>query len=183
MLKKAIAILLLVVYLFNLAGYTLVFKYFIHHSDTGFISLLDQKKYNDAELVQISIPLHLPYVNNSSFERIDGTVENDGIQYNYVKRRVHNDTLYIMCLPNHQKSLLVKGKTSFAGAANDFGAGKKEKESNAKKAGFAPEYNNTFPGYAVLSPGTAKNSTAPSRAAVLLNRATGTAEHPPEFSC
>lgn len=182
-MKKGIAILLLVIYLFNLAGYTLVFRYFISNSETGFISRLDQKKYNDAELIQISIPLHLPYVQNSNFERVDGTVENDGIQYNYVKRRVHNDTLYILCLPNHQKSLLVKGRTSYAGNANDFAANKKEKETSAKKAGFGIEYNNTIPKYAVLSPGTANNSTTCSPAVTLINRATGTDEHPPESSC
>lgn len=181
MLKKTIAILLLVIYLFNLAGYTLVFRYFITQAETGFISRLDQKKYDDADLVQISIPLYLPYVQNSNYERVDGTVENDGIQYNYVKRRVHNDTLYVLCLPNHQKSLLLKGRASYAGNANDFATNKKE--NTAKKVAFGAEYNNTIPRYAVTSPAAAKNSLPHPSASVLVKRFTGTHEHPPEPTC
>jgi hypothetical protein len=182
--KKIIAILLLAVYLFNLAGYTLVFRYFISQSEAGFISQLDQEKYNEAELIEVSIPLHLPYVqNNSQFERVDGSLENGGIQYNYVKRRIQNDTMYIMCLPNQQKNLLVKGKSNYAGEANDFSANKKNKGADAKKAVPAAEYNNYISQYAIVPPVSLTTATLHTAAASLLNRATGTPEHPPKTAC
>lgn len=147
-MNKPIAILLLAIYLFNLAGYSLVFHYFIYQSEEKFAAQVEANKYRDAELVQISIPFNLPYTQNSSqFEALEGSVELNGTLYNYVKRRIYNDTLYIMCLPNQQRTQLIKEKSSFAGEVNDFAATKKEKESNAKKASVGPEYNNTITRY------------------------------------
>ena len=184
MLKKLIAILLLAIHLFNLGGYSLVFRYFIHQSEQQFIQQLDQDQYKDADLVEISIPLHLPYMQNSSgFERIDGSVENNSILYNYVKRRVYNDTLYILAIPNRQKTQLVKEKSNYAGEANDFAANKKEKESTAKKTSLTTEYNNTINQYSFLSPAATASASDHSPAFLLLNTPAGTPEHPPQSAC
>ena len=149
MLKKPIAILLLAVYLFNLGGYTLVFRYFIRQSEETITRQLDHDQYKETDLVQISIPLHLPYMQNSNgFERIEGSIENNGEQYNYVKRRLYNDTLYIMCVPNQQKTKLIKATSSYAGQANDFASNKKGKEPAAKKISLSTEYSNdAYPCY------------------------------------
>jgi len=147
-LKKIIAILLLAIYLFNLAGYSFLFGYFIRQSDHSFVQQLDQNEYNDAELYTISIPLHTPYIQNSGgFERVDGSVEYKGVQYNYVKRMVQNDTLYIKVMANRQKTQLVNEQSSFAGAVNDFATGKKDKEPVAKKWNCTSEYNNCIARY------------------------------------
>jgi hypothetical protein len=63
---------------------------------------LDNNEYKDSDLISIKIPVsYLPYYNNSStFERIDGQVEIQGLQYNYVKRRIYNDSLELLCIPN-----------------------------------------------------------------------------------
>jgi len=140
--KKTVAILLLTVYLFNLCGYPVVFHYFIQQSESVFVQQLDANEYDDNDLVQISIPLHLPYMQNSGhYERVNGTFEDNGTQYNYVKRKVHNDTLYIMCLPNKEKTQLVNEKLRYANGANDVAGTKKAKESSAKKINVSTEYN------------------------------------------
>jgi hypothetical protein len=184
LLKKLIAILLLAIYLFNLAGYSLVFHYFIRQSEDKFAAQLDENKYRDAELVEISIPFNLPYTQNSSgFETLDGSVELNGVLYNYVKRRIYNDTLYIMCLSNQQRTQLIKEKSRYAGEANDFAASKKEKDSTAKKAGPSTEYNNTIAQYRFTLPGEAANRQNKNFAFFIPVAAIDTPEHPPQFTC
>ena len=184
MLKRPIAILLLAIYLFNLAGYSLVFHYFILQSEQKFARQLDENKYRDAELVEISIPFNLPYTQNSSdFERLDGSVELNGVTYNYVKRRIYNDTLYIMCLPNRQRTQLIKEKSNYAGEVNDFATNKKEKESTAKKAGFSAEYNNTIPQYKFVLPGATATRQNIDFASRLAAAAIDPPGHPPQITC
>ncbi len=150
LLKKSIAIFLLAIYLFNLAGYSLIFHYFISQSEQKFAQQLDEHRYKDTDLVEISIPFNLPYTqNSSSYEPLEGTVEMNGVVYNYVKRRIYRDTLYIMCLPNQQKLQLTKAKSSYAGMVNDFSANKKEKAPATKKAGFSADYHNNIRLYVV----------------------------------
>ncbi len=184
LLKKPIAILLLAVYLFNLCGYSLVFRYFIHQSEEQFVQQLDHNKYKENDLLQISIPLHLPYMQNSSgFERIEGSIENNGTQYNYVKRMVHNDTLYIMCLPNNQKTQLVKGKSNYAGQVNDFTSNKKGKESSAKKINLSAEYNSLIPQYSFAIQTVEINGQVNHLKCALHSVNSNTPEHPPKSVC
>ena len=183
-MKKLIAILLLFIYLFNLAGYSLVFHYFIRQSEDKLAARIDDNKYKDAELVQISIPFNLPYTQNSSgFETLQGSVELNGILYNYVKRRIYNDTLYIMCLPNEHRTQLLKEKSKYASEVNDFAASKKEKEPAAKKASPSTEYNNTIAQYSVVLPAKAAICQEDNFAFFLTVRAIDTPEHPPQVTC
>lgn len=167
-----------------MGGYSLVFGYFIHQSDQQFALLADQNQYREAELLQISIPLHLPYMQNSSgFERIEGSIENNGTHYNYVKRRVFNDTLYIMCLPNRQKTQLAKAKSNYAGEVNDFAANKKQKEPTAKKACFSAEYSNVVTRYNFSPPAAIINTPGYRLTVNLGTIAIEIPEHPPQSSC
>ncbi|MFT3933594.1 MAG: hypothetical protein QM726_08275 [Chitinophagaceae bacterium] len=183
-MKKTIAILLLAVHLFNLGGYSLVFGYLMQRSETQFVQQLDQHIYKETELVEISIPLHLPYIQNSGeYERIDGTVEDNGIHYNFVKRRIHNDTLYIMCLPNEQKTQLAKGKSNYAGEVNDFNNSKKEKDSPVKKAGPSAEYNNEIVQYVLTLNDNSFSQKYNSITTPLSNMVLDMPGHPPKLAC
>ena len=183
MLKKLIAILLLVIYLYNLGGYTLVFRYYINQSAENITAQIDDNKYKETDLVQMSIPLHLPYLQNSAFENINGSVEVNGIFYNYVKKRISNDTLYVLCLPNHQSTKLLKEKSSYAGEVNDFASPKKEKVPAAKKAGAAPEYSNTITQYSILSLHRASITQSGFFSCFIPSRTIDIAGQPPESSC
>jgi len=136
------------VYLFNLCGYSLLFNYFIHQSEQHFVQQLDLNNYHESELVEIIIPLHLPYMQSTqSFERIDGSIENNGVHYTYVKRKVQHDTMFIMCIANSQKTLLVKATSKYAGEVNDFATNKDDKKSSAKKISSSNEYHNIVSQY------------------------------------
>ena len=72
-MKRAAAILLLFIFLFNWFGYRLLSDYLQHRADTHLESQLDQHQYNEASLIEIRIPLNMPYQNVSSdFDRYDG---------------------------------------------------------------------------------------------------------------
>lgn len=81
---------------------------------------LDKNDYRDDELVSIRTKLNLPYYTNSAeFERVYGSVNIDGVVYDYVKRRVQNDTLELLCLPNTVKTGLQSTKNELAKSAAD----------------------------------------------------------------
>lgn len=75
---------------------------------------LDSEQYSDADLVSIKTPLQLPYYTASTeYERVHGSIDIDGVTYEYVKRRVHNDTLELLCLPNRDRMHLESAETEF----------------------------------------------------------------------
>jgi len=68
---------------------------------------VDQNNYNENELITIKTKLNLPYYTSSEqYERAYGSITIDGTNYQYVKRRVHNDTLELLCLPNQTNTKL-----------------------------------------------------------------------------
>jgi hypothetical protein len=111
---------LLAVHLFNLAGYTLLFEYFIQRSDRQLTQQLDKNEYNDSELIEVKIALHTPYLTSwSDYERVDGEATVNGVYYSYVKRKIHSDTLYLLCLPNKNKTLLNAARIEYANKVQD----------------------------------------------------------------
>jgi len=120
-LKKVIAILFLGIMLFNGFGYRIVSNYFDQKASDHLTILIEQNNYNESELVSIKTPINLPYYsNNPKFERLDGEMEIDGIVYQYVERRVYNDSLEIRILPNQDRMHIKNAKDSFDQLAADF---------------------------------------------------------------
>lgn len=82
---------------------------------------LDKQAFCNAGLFEIKIPLNLPYFNNSqSFERYDGSIEVRGLHYNYVERKVVNDTLILHCLPNAAQNKLAAAQNEYAGTGSNI---------------------------------------------------------------
>lgn len=141
-MKKLLAISLLSIYLLSLIGYSLVFQFLINRTDKQFTLNLDAKAYNESDLVEVKTPLNMPYLNTTNkFERADGQIEINGTLYNYVKRKISNDTLYILCLPNFAKTKLCKAKTDYANQSADNPVGKSSDQSALKKISFFSDSN------------------------------------------
>jgi hypothetical protein len=120
-MKRAAAILMLFIFLFNWFGYRLLSDYLQHRADTQLESQLDQHQYNEASLIEIRVPLNMPYQNISSgFERYDGEIEYNGIHYKYVKRKVANGELVLLCLPNENRMRLQNARDEFFKLVNDL---------------------------------------------------------------
>ena len=120
-MKKTVAILFLSIHLFGLTGKFLFVEYFIHQNDVSIVNQIDIGNYNVAQLIEIKIPLNLPYYSSSlKYERYYGDIDFDGKYYNYVMRKVLNDTVYLLCLPNQSKAELNKAKLECASNVADI---------------------------------------------------------------
>ena len=111
-------------------------------------SKLDKSQYNDKELISIKTPLNLPYYSSSpSYERAYGSVNVNGVEYEYVKRRVYNDTLELLCLPNHEKTKLQAAKNDFVKLSVDGQPSQSNKKSAEITKISLPDFSqemNTF---------------------------------------
>ena len=88
--------------LFNLAGYRLLSGFLQDRADMQLQSRVDRRQYDLSQLISVRVQVtHLSYYNNSpEFERVDGRVEIDGVPCEYVERRIFNDSVEFLCLPN-----------------------------------------------------------------------------------
>lgn len=83
---------------------------------------IDHRQYDESQLLSIKIPItHLSYYNNSvSFERVDGQIELNGIPYQYVQRRIYNDSLELLCIPNQVALQLRMSRDEYFKLVNDI---------------------------------------------------------------
>ncbi len=144
-MKKLSAILLIALFLFNLFGYRLLFNYEQQQSDIRLEASLDKQDYNEADLVAIKVPLSLPYVNNQqNFERIDGEITINGKILKYVKRKIADGNLILLCLPDHNKMRIESAKDEFFKYANDLVQNNQSKKSGQSKAGTFKNLSNEY---------------------------------------
>ncbi|MBY0480086.1 MAG: hypothetical protein K2Q21_01925 [Chitinophagaceae bacterium] len=130
-MKKLFAIVLLGILLFNWGGYRFVTDYLEDRADQILEAALDQENYDEAALISIKVPTNLPYYSNSAtYERVDGSITINGVAYKYVKRRIYNDSLEVMCIPNVAKAGLQSARDDFFRLANDLVSNTNTKKSN-----------------------------------------------------
>lgn len=113
-MRKITAALLILLFLFNLCGYRVFMGYLQDKAAANLDARLDGHLYDDSELVEMKLPMNLPYQTSwAGYQRCYGQLELNGVMYNYVKRKVSNDTLFLMCIPNTGKMLLETAKNDF----------------------------------------------------------------------
>lgn len=137
-MKKLAAILLLALLAFNFVGYRLLFSVLEHKADNTIVAQIDKVAYNDADLITLTVPLSMPYIQDSKdFEAKDGEITLNGKVYHYVKQKIAQGNLVLMCLPDQQKTHLQTAKDDFFRLANELqnnnGASKKSGESQVIK--------------------------------------------------
>ncbi len=145
-MKKLVAILLLVVFLFNLVGYRGWFYIAEQQWEAQLQNSLDKEQYNDADLITIRAPLLLPYVTDTrEFQRTDGEIKVNGKIYHYVKSKIEKGEYVLMCLPDHNKQQLEKAKEDFFEDANELLQNGSSKKPGSSKPGLfknlLSEYN------------------------------------------
>ena len=145
-MKRIAAILLLILLLFNWVGYEFYTAILQDHADKTMVTNLDQNNYTDADLISIKVPAtHLSsYVNSKEFQRVDGKIEIEGVQYNYVKRRFSEDSLELMCIRNKTATSIQTARNEFFKLVNDLqhpgGQSKKSDQHSSSFKGFSAEY-------------------------------------------
>src|SRR6187401_3530144 len=120
---------------FNLVGYRWLFSAIEKNATANLEQKIAAGKYSDEQLVEIRIPLNMPYYSDKDYEEVYGETDFNGEHYQYVKRKVSANTLYLLCLPNKEKTSIVKVKNEFTKAVNDIPGnkqGSQEKSSLIK---------------------------------------------------
>ncbi len=158
-----------------------------HRADTTLEARLDVNDYNEASLIELKVPLDLPYQTDwKDFERYDGEVTVDGQHYKYVKRKVQDGMLIVKCIPNENKHRIESARDQFFQLANDL-----QSNDGAKKSG-TPKHstikNNIteceeilfFTSVIMPSPDTKRKTIANKNC--LATRSYGSPEQPPEAS-
>jgi hypothetical protein len=148
--KQAATILLLSLLAFNWVGYRLLSSYLEHSSDLALEKKIEKEDFDDASLLELRVPLNAPYLGETftDFERIDGEIVVDGIHYKYVKRKVENGELVLLCIPNTGKTKILNSRVDFFKMVNDVNQSSESKSKNTSShKSFTTEYrfeNNTW---------------------------------------
>lgn len=183
-LKKIASILLLTVLLFNFVGYRFFSSYMEEKANAQLESRLDKEDYDDAQLVSIKIPVtHLSYYNTSSkFERVDGQVEVKGIQYKFVKRRIYNDSVEMLCIPNQTAMGLQSAKDEFFKLVNDLqhNTGQSKKSDSHSSKNFSVDNYTVNDSFTLSEIYFSNIERTSSYSSGILTRYATTAEQPPE---
>lgn len=115
--------------LFNMVGYRFVFTILDNVASQKQDEKIDAGNYNEANLVEISIPLNMPYQDRvTEFERHYGEITVDGVVYTYVKMRVDHNLLILKCIPDVNRQQIKNSENSLAKANSS-----QDMENNGKK--------------------------------------------------
>lgn len=113
----------------------MLFYYAQQHADVQLEASLDKEVYDSNDLITLKVPLSLPYQRAwSDWERIDGEIKVNGTIYKYVKRKVEDGILVLLCLPNHNKMRLESAKGDFFKNVNDLAANSASKKGEKAKS-------------------------------------------------
>ena len=120
-MKKISAILLLLILVFNFYGYRWLLSYFEENATTRLEQKLDAGDYDINQLVEVKIPLRVQYQASwSDYETFYGETKWNGEYYQYVKRKLSNDTLYLLCIPHDEKTKIHAAKTDYFKSVNNL---------------------------------------------------------------
>lgn len=119
-MKKLTAILLLLILLFNIAGYRLFFYRLGQNATTRLENIIDGGFYSDDQLVEIKIPLNMPYYSDKGYEAVYGETEWGGKHYRYVKRKISGNILHLLCIPHDEKNRIADAENNFTKSFSDF---------------------------------------------------------------
>lgn len=128
---------------FNWIGYRVLSRFMESKADHALEASIEKSEYDESSLIEIRVPLNAPYLsgNSTEFERFDGELELDGIHYKYVKRKVENGELVLLCLPNKSKTELQNSREEFFKLVNDLNRTQdKSKNTNATIKSVTTEY-------------------------------------------
>jgi hypothetical protein len=135
-LRKVAAIFFLSVLCFNCVGYQYVFNLLEQNNDRQLEAKLDQDDYDESSLISIKAAFSIPYSylsKSDKFERWNGEIEVNGVQYKYVKRRFFNDSIELLCIPNITATKLKEAKHDFVRMSNDVQSDQQGKKQDPGK--------------------------------------------------
>ncbi len=110
--------------LLNVVGHHVIY-YFLEKKATSQIEMrIDNGNFDESSLVEIKVPLNMPYYSDMDYEVAYGETEIKGKKYRFVKRKVSGNTLHLLCLPHHDKDKLIEAKRKLDTGSNKSDAEK-----------------------------------------------------------
>ena len=107
---------------FNWYGYRLLMGYCQQRADRRLESRIDKNEYDESQLISIKIPVTALsyYESTDEWERIDGEMILGDIAYKYVKRRIHSDSIELLCIRNTTGMQLNEAGNTFFRLVNNL---------------------------------------------------------------
>jgi len=105
--------------LFSLMGYQWVFSIMEEKATARLEKQIDAGEYDIKDLVEIRIPLSMPYYTDKGYEAVYGETDWNGKHYRYVKRKISGNVLHLFCLPHTEKNRIITAKNDLAGTFNN----------------------------------------------------------------
>ena len=119
-LKKLTAIFLVLLLLFNALGFFGLFVGLRYKTRQDLVQRLDDNDYLEEETVTLKVPLALPYhIDSEEYERVDGEIEHNGEFYQLVKQKLEKDTLYIVCIKDHDSKRIKQALSDYVKTFTD----------------------------------------------------------------
>ena len=173
--------------LFNWFGYRLLSCFLEDKADHQLEMAVTNNDCDESQLVSIKIPVSylLNYSISKTFERVDGRIEIQGTEYRYVKRRIQNDSLELICIRNPSLMNVKAARNEMFRFVNDLyhaGSDKTEHSRHGPSKSFSPDhYTNTFP-YRIDKPGFFKLAYHSNYLFHITSNCNTVAEQPPEIA-
>ncbi len=132
-LKKIASIFLLAILFYNWCGYRLVIRYMQDLTESRLEAQLDSPNIDETQLIEIRTPLNDPYINDwTTYQRCNGEIEINGVEYKYVKRKIEKGQLILKCIRNESNIRLQTARDEFFRLANDLQLDHTSKKTNSK---------------------------------------------------
>ena len=122
-MKKAFAITLLILFVFQFVGYYVIYVGLRYHAKSELLTRLDAKDYSSEETITLKIPFTLPYwMDSREYERVNGEFQYQGEFYHLVEQKLEKDTLYVVCIKDASETRLHEAMTDYVKLTNDIPA-------------------------------------------------------------
>lgn len=128
-MRKAVSILLVFLLLFNALGFYGLLQGLKYKNTLDLVRRLDNQQYSKDETVTFKLPFTVPYqLSSNGYERVDGQIQIEGEYYRLVEQKLSRDTLYIVCIKDHDSNRIMQ-------ALGDYVKTFTDKPSQAKNTG------------------------------------------------
>ena len=119
--RKIATILLLTFLLFNWVGCWLFLSWFESRDAARLETRIDNDQYSADQLILLKVSAAVvPYSNPSAtFERVNGEVSIGDIHYRYVRKRLYNDSIEFLCIPERESRQLQSARNAILRLVTD----------------------------------------------------------------
>lgn len=101
--------------------------YLQYQTERFFNEQANRGLYNVSDLTEVQIPVNMPGITDwKAYENIRGQIQFENTCYNYVKMKLTHNCMYLMCVPNYEKTHLLTSNIINAKGVKDIPVPKKD---------------------------------------------------------